>query len=82
MTLIFLNHFRQKGLKHPAMCDRVNFEAFSNLSFGVLKNIMLRHDTSVIHKNCYVSHFTDDFIGSFQYFLAICDIDPKRINLK
>lgn len=77
MTAVSFNHLGQEGLEHPEVSHGVDFNDLSDFSLGVLEQIMLWHNSGIIHKDRYGSDVFKDLAASFQNFLAICHVDSK-----
>lgn len=78
VSAVAFNHLRQKSLEHPKVSHKINFDRFSDFSFGVLEQFMRRHNSGIVNKNRHDSNFTQNFAAGFQNFLSVRDINAEN----
>lgn len=78
MSTIILNHLRQECLEHPKVRDEIDFDDAANFLFGVLEEVVLRHNSSVVHENRDISNLGEYFAAGFQNLVTIRDVDSEK----
>lgn len=81
MAVVTLNHGRQKLAHCPPMCERVDFEDFSNHRFGLLKNQAFLTDTSVVDEDGRVAVVSPNTVGGFLDAGRRCDVAFVEVGI-
>lgn len=81
MTAVVFDHLWQERLEHPKVRDQVDVDDFPDFVLSVLQEIMLRHNSSIIHQNCDISDLFQHLGAGFQNIFAVRYVNSENISL-
>lgn len=60
------------------MRDEIDFDDAANFLLGVLEEVVLWHNSSIVHENRHSSNLSENFAAGFQDLVTVRDVDTEN----